>query len=1146
MPRTPLEAPRTDRELYRDALDRASAYVPEWTPESDDVGQALVRLYAELLADVEERVGRLPEKHYAAFFDTLGFGRRPPRPASLPLCISIAPAAGSNVVVPARTRAIATGPDGAIQEFELGDEDAFEATPATIRRVLSVDPARDAIYDHSSALAVDDDGEGRPSNTSTRLFDGEDRQRHALYVAHPTALTFGPGATVAVSFDSNVPKETLSAYLRWEYYGLEDSETTDEADWHPLQPAKTDYTRGEVIIRDITERLVGYDSVDYVTPAAAQRVVDALRVWVREPRNGDEPLLGEFISPDASEPARTAVLQAARQMVERDDPPIDTSSDARVTFSFTIPGEPVPTVVNGRESRWLRCRLNPVWEGSERMFAIEFGDIELQTTDEGERDDGLRPTELLYNDVPLPTNEGAFYPFGTVPRLYDTFYIASTEAFSNSGQRVTLTFLRPGEDYALRGTKTAPELSWEYWNGSGWSRLPITTDETDSFRRSGNVDVEFTVPTDVAPTVVSGTEAYWIRVRLVGGEYVKTVFDGLSADTQITPDDESAETDDTGASFDDSRDTSHAASGGLRVVGSPPRYAGIRIRYQATVRPASLVARNGLEFEDVDLGSDPGSSHPTETNEQSAEEHEGGFAPRRLRPFTTLEETTQCVYFGFDEPLTDGPVTLLFVVSEREYPEYPAGFHPRVRWERWSDSDNQGWTAIDVVDRSEGFTRTGIVSMTFPTPTIPTEAFGDRYHWIRARVTGQRFDGGQSGLRSGLVPQQPSLSGVYTNVGWAANVRTIDEEPLGSSSGAPNQSFTADSPPTLDTTVEVDEWTALTDDAREALIETDDVAVVTGSEGTIEAAWVRWTEVPNFDASGPTDRHYVVDSVDGEVRFGDGVQGRIPSRGRDNVRLSYRTGGGTGGNVPRDAIRELKSAIPFLTAVTNPLPADGGVDQESTAATLERAPEQLRARRRGVTAADIEVLARNASGRVARAKCLPQTGPSGESRPGWVTVLIVPETSAQRPRLSRGLRKQLKRSLADVAPAALAVDRGDRLVVRDPTYVETNVDVVVQATGELTLSMLERDVEARVEAFLHPLSGGPVGEGWWFGELPSVSETYALLEGLDGVGHVEQLSLTYRWGGRQVTVSEGDLLPDIGRDALACSGQHRVTARGGT
>jgi steroid delta-isomerase-like uncharacterized protein len=52
---------------------------------------------------------------------------------------------------------------------------------------------------------------------------------------------------------------------------------------------------------------------------------------------------------------------------------------------------------------------------------------------------------------------------------------------------------------------------------------------------------------------------------------------------------------------------------------------------------------------------------------------------------------------------------------------------------------------------------------------------------------------------------------------------------------------------------------------------------------------VPWHEVADLAASGPTDRHFVVDRDGGRIRFGDGKHGRRPSVGA-SVRV--RLGGG--------------------------------------------------------------------------------------------------------------------------------------------------------------------------------------------------------------------------------------------------------------
>ena len=47
--------------------------------------------------------------------------------------------------------------------------------------------------------------------------------------------------------------------------------------------------------------------------------------------------------------------------------------------------------------------------------------------------------------------------------------------------------------------------------------------------------------------------------------------------------------------------------------------------------------------------------------------------------------------------------------------------------------------------------------------------------------------------------------------------------------------------------------------------------------------WVRWSEVDSFYDSGPTSRSYVVDRLQGSVRFGDGRKGMIPPAGTASV-----------------------------------------------------------------------------------------------------------------------------------------------------------------------------------------------------------------------------------------------------------------------
>ncbi len=130
-----------------------------------------------------------------------------------------------------------------------------------------------------------------------------------------------------------------------------------------------------------------------------------------------------------------------------------------------------------------------------------------------------------------------------------------------------------------------------------------------------------------------------------------------------------------------------------------------------------------------------------------------------------------------------------------------------------------------------------------------------------------------------------------------------------------------------------------------------------------------WSVQTDLLASGPDDRDVVVETDNlgiAHLRFGDGELGRQPDIG-STFAASYRTGGGTAGNVGAEAISRLvlkNYAIDGDSiSVRNPLPAVGGVDLEPMAAARLFAPGAFSHEiERAITAADYAALAeRNAA-----------------------------------------------------------------------------------------------------------------------------------------------------------------------------------------
>lgn len=177
----------------------------------------------------------------------------------------------------------------------------------------------------------------------------------------------------------------------------------------------------------------------------------------------------------------------------------------------------------------------------------------------------------------------------------------------------------------------------------------------------------------------------------------------------------------------------------------------------------------------------------------------------------------------------------------------------------------------------------------------------------------------------------------------ATQGETIGPIIIGSGNGQASQEFELPNTPHLDSTdeIEVDE-----------------------SGG---GSWELYSKVTNFNSSRSNSRHYMVEvSEEGtaKIRFGDGVNGKVPPTGTDNVRGTQRVGGGDNGNVGAGVVSVNADGIPGVSSVTNPRPAygwrmkDGGTTTDLERLKREK-PADLRTRNRGINIDDIARLAVN-------------------------------------------------------------------------------------------------------------------------------------------------------------------------------------------
>jgi predicted phage baseplate assembly protein len=453
--------------------------------------------------------------------------------------------------------------------------------------------------------------------------------------------------------------------------------------------------------------------------------------------------------------------------------------------------------------------------------------------------------------------------------------------------------------------------------------------------------------------------------------------------------------------------------------------------------------------------------------------------------------------------------------------------HPPLKWEAWNGDE---WIACEQdSDSTGGLNRDGDVVIHVPRGHV-AHSIGTRLAaWIRARVV--EPEPGMFGYEASPTVNAAS-SITVGGTAAAMNASVVRNEDLGVSEGTPGQHF------------EVREKPVLSTDMPATLA----VSAGTGSDGA--PMWETWTQVGDFAASGPNDRHFIVDGATGEVRFGPAIRqpdgtlrryGATPEKDRYIRMLEYRTGGGSRGNVARGALQILKSAIPVVSTVENRRDARGGIEGEDIENAKVRGPIRLRTRGRAVTTEDFEHLAREAAPNVGRVRAVA----AGDGAlAGAVRVLVVPSLPSAEGRIKF---EQLvpEATLLEAITQRLEECRviGTRISVEPPGYRGVTVEATVRPTAGANPNRLKSDAERALYEYFHPITGGPDGTGWPFGRPVTIGEIYSVLQRVPGAELVDTVNLfgtNAETGESKEATQRLELKPNV----LVFSVGHAVTVPG--
>ncbi|MFM8350694.1 MAG: putative baseplate assembly protein [Actinomycetales bacterium] len=479
--------------------------------------------------------------------------------------------------------------------------------------------------------------------------------------------------------------------------------------------------------------------------------------------------------------------------------------------------------------------------------------------------------------------------------------------------------------------------------------------------------------------------------------------------------------------------------------------------------------------------------------------------------FSAIPHVGDALYVGLTNP---APACIVRLTVDSQIEGIGVDpLRPPLVIEAW---DGHQWYPVTLLqDNTGGLNRRGTIEFHIPRQ-VASVIDGRTGGWLRFRIVPTSGD-------------QPA----YTA---SPQIRSIDAATIG---GVVDVSH---SMPVLN------EVLGLTTGAAGQVMQLNKSPLIAGQEElTIEVSspngWNTWTRVDSFAQSSADDRHFMVDDVAGQIRFGPLIRmpdGSARSYGATpqaacTVRIpSYRVGGGRQGNVDAGTITVLRSSIPFISKVDNMQAAVGGVDAETLDQLKARAAISVRARNRAVTPTDIEQIVQTAAPTLVRVHCVDAVT---LDRPGTILILVIPEVPEGH--IPFELLQPRAEVLNDVQ-SYLDERRllGTTMRVEPPRYLGVSVMVRIAVVEGAARDKVAAAANDAITRFVHPTLGGYDGKGWPFGRALAIGDIYGLLQRVPGILYVDRArvvavdAITGERGepGDQVQPGQLDLLYNTGND----------------
>lgn len=725
--------------------------------------------------------------------------------------------------------------------------------------------------------------------------------------------------------------------------------------------------------------------------------------------------------------------------------------DGAVKVSFDACTQPVS--VMGERGRYIRCVFKRIPSENIYLTSIKYKSFSSE----------ISPEVYMLDNLELEKNN--FYPFGEQFGMYNMFTFCCNEAFTKKGAtiqvdadvqfvKISTDLKMPGKRYKSIMTDTdfadlQPDdieiqgLIWEYWNGTGWARLEYDESGRDFLKVSKKNQIHRSFKFKCPQDIDK------ISIGSFEANYIRARISNINNQYDYY------------ANY------------------ITPYIHSVTVKYYYEGEGHSLKSfkvENELNKREVKI-PDTGEAVVLENN---------------LCEFPSM-------YICLSKPLDMGIIRAFINIEEGIH-----RYNATLKWEYLAD-DNKGgysWNHIDTIDATDNLSHSETITFVGKKDFKKSKIFGSEGYFLRVLNPNKKYSYTED------IVSRPIINSIDFNAVKVIQKNSREPEYFSIASNEENKVCYLSMPNVSDVEVWVNEYENISTVEQERFLsmpknlaepEYDDF-------GNLEKLWVKWKEVPNLIAYGNMDRVYEIDYPKGEIKFGNGINGKIPPEQYDeSIKIKYSICNGEEGNIESGEIEGFMDSYREIVSVTNPYPIMGGVNMETVDSAASRMFSQVAGGNRLVSLTDFEDAIKFNDRNIYSVKCVAHVDEDSKPAVGITSIAILPKKFMQGFEKFQGIKNHIWKFIDEKAPATLS--NSVRLRVFEVNYVETSVSVDVVVDDFNAYQGVYSGIEKKLEEFLNPVTGNFSRKGWNIGDFPQKEFIYNYIKSVPNIKWIKSLNI---------------------------------------